>query len=1543
MPRRMIPPHRLIHLFTLLSLANLAIENASAEITSIQPRTVKPSTTTVLTLTGTDLDKSLRVTTRTPTVELKVLDAQATQARVEVSVGDDHPLGPIGLWFANSTGPIKPQVLIVDDLTPVTDNGKNHSLETAQPIEPMCVIEGASDVANSDFYRLDVSADQRVAFEMQTQPLGSAMDPVLRILDADGRQLHLIDDDTTGPDFRFSYQFAKAGDYYLQIHDNRFSAGGSYRLRVGDFPILRHAFPLAVRRGHPTKIAFSADQSESIGTTDVNVPTSFAADTVNVAARVDDGVSSAWTKVIVSDLPQETDSAPETNEPISFPVGISGRLSTDGEHDSFSLQGTKGKTVRIASRTRRIDCPTLLQMRLFDAAGVKVAETAVSDSDEWSFNYTFPEDAIYRLEATDLLGRGGAEFGYWIEIKESGSFSIALKPDKATVDQFAIEPNHGACSIDVVIDRFGYEGAINLDLVGLADGVRIVNPRIPAKAKAARIYLAADQGWKAESFAVFGLRAIATEQPERTSLLSSTAFRRQQEPHVLVPPEWRNGSIVFGGVAATESPFALEVTSPLQFARTTSAHTGSFKLKRINEAFKAGVTILPDRVPVAWRVIGKNDKDSVTVTLNRTPKLAGEPDQIALRVFGQFQGRSRIETVSVPIQWIDPLKVTLDQTATFVPARPSTVHATILRQGNDDQSVLLKLIDLPPGITGPESIEAKPDQSEVEIQLNVSADAKPTDASLRVIASSKYQGADVEVSSDVLPVNVMELPSRLSVYPSEVLLVGPDAQQQLVVTGFSGDDSLRDWTRDLQITCADAAIAKIENGVVYPLADGETEITVHFGDNQQTIPLRVSGSSSQIPTAFESDVLVALSKQGCNSGACHGSPSGKGGFRLSLRAFDKQLDELTLIREDFGRRVNTLEPERSLLLAKPTMAVEHGGGKKLRKQDDAYKILHRWISEGAKTDPIDTARCDRLEVFPSQKRVLSVSGGKQQLAITAKFSDDSARDVTRAVAYSSSNTGVATVDEQGLVTPHSQGETVILVRFLEHIESIPLMFVDNDENFQWQSPPTYNYVDELIDRKLELFQYQPSETCTDSEFLRRVYLDVIGTLPTVGETEAFLADSADDKRAALINQLLQRDEHAKFWAIKWGDLLKMTGAMVGDHGVHKYHRWVEESIRNNTPYDEFARQLVTATGSTLANPPANFYRTSTNMNECVETISQVFLGLRLQCAKCHNHPFERWTQDNYYGLGAFFHRVGRRNTPRPGETFVYSTALGEVTQPRTGQTMQPWLPKVGLIGTEADQDRRLKFAEWLVDAENPYFARIEANRIWSQFFSRGIVDPIDDFRESNPPANEPLLDALAKDFVESGFDRKHLIRVILNSRTYQSSYQANESNQVDHTYFSHQEPRLLGAEQLLDAINQSLGLTQTFGNLPPGTKATQLPAPDIAKVNFLKIFGQPERMTVCACERSGESNLGMAIELFNGAELHNKLRDSNNRFRAVLARGSSVEETIREIYAAALCRQPSDIELKAALTHCAKREDPAAGVEDVCWALFNTDEFVFQH
>jgi len=577
----------------------------------------------------------------------------------------------------------------------------------------------------------------------------------------------------------------------------------------------------------------------------------------------------------------------------------------------------------------------------------------------------------------------------------------------------------------------------------------------------------------------------------------------------------------------------------------------------------------------------------------------------------------------------------------------------------------------------------------------------------------------------------------------------------------------------------------------------------------------------------------------------------------------------------------------------------------------------RWTTT---TSAADAPRPVRIEIYPPSGRLLKRPAHTQQLCVLAHYSDGTTRDITTLAVYTSSDEEVASVSEGGLVVGHDRGETAVIVRYLEFIESSFITFVRDIEGFEWKQPPSNNYVDDLVYEKLKQLKYLPSHLCTDEEFLRRVYLDVIGIMPTIDEVHPFLNDKAADKRAKLIDALLERPEFAKFWTLKWGDLLRLTSKQVGSDGVHKYHRWIERAIASNMPYDEFARQLLTASGSTHSNPPTNFYRTATDTNDCVETISQVFLGARLQCAKCHNHPFERWTQDNYYGMAAFFNRVQRKKTLRPDELFIWVSQSGEVTQPRTGQKMKPWLPLQGDVENADVDDRRVLFADWLTQKDNPFFGKIEANRIWSHLLGRGIVDPPDDFRDSNPPSNAALLDALAKDFAEHGYDRKHVIRTILNSRTYQASFEPNEFNKDDIKYFSHFQPRLLSAEQLLDAICHVTGRPEKFGSLPADMKATQLPAPDLVKNDFLKIFGQPERQTVCACERSSESNLGMAIQFFNGPLIYNKLRDENNRFRLLLKANQTDDEIIKQLHLAAVNRLPTEKEIAASKNHIAAKD-----------------------
>lgn len=788
---------------------------------------------------------------------------------------------------------------------------------------------------------------------------------------------------------------------------------------------------------------------------------------------------------------------------------------------------------------------------------------------------------------------------------------------------------------------------------------------------------------------------------------------------------------------------------------------------------------------------------------------------------------------------------------------------------------------------------------------------------------------------------VVGTPTRIEVKPEKILFATPMQYMNIVVSGFYADGRVQDLTRVATLATADARVARIQEGIVLPAGDGKTSVTVSVGDFKASIPVETVGHGKPEQVSFMNSVQAALTKQGCNQGACHGSPSGKGGFRLSLRAYDPVLDIETLVREAYTRRIDLMDPAGSLLLLKPLMEVAHGGGRRIKKDDYSYGMLRDWIAQGAKVDAEGAATCVKIEVYPKNREYLRPAH-VQQLLVLGHYSDGSVRDITKLADYLSSDEAVATVDPDGFVVSRERGETTVLVRYLDKMETTALTFLENVPGFQWSNPPESNFIDKFVFEKLKRLQIAPSDVCGDDEFVRRVHLDVIGRLPTIAETEAFLTNKASEKRSLLVEQLLASDEFPSFWALKWADLLRVRKTKISEPGVHKFHHWIEQAVRANMPYDEFARRLVTASGSTLSNPAANFYRTSADVNDCTETASQLFLGVRIQCAKCHNHPFERWTQDNYYGIAAFFQRVQRKKTTDADDLVVWTARTGETTQPRTGKTMKPWAPLKGELDLPGEDDRRDAFAAWLTDPNNPFFAKVEVNRIWGHLTGRGIIEPVDDFRESNPAAHPALLEALAKDFVAHGYDRKHVMRTILNSRTYQLSSRRNDFNKDDVKYFSHSKTRMLSAEQLLDAICQVTGVPEKYAGLPAGTRAVELPSPDVDNY-FLKVFGQPARETACACERAGESNLSQALQMINGPLVHGKIKDEKNRARVLAASGKSHSDVIKELYLAAFCRVPSAPELKAALDHIAKSGDAQRGLEDVCWAILNTNEFLFQH
>lgn len=712
--------------------------------------------------------------------------------------------------------------------------------------------------------------------------------------------------------------------------------------------------------------------------------------------------------------------------------------------------------------------------------------------------------------------------------------------------------------------------------------------------------------------------------------------------------------------------------------------------------------------------------------------------------------------------------------------------------------------------------------------------------------------------------------------------------------------------------------------------------------------------------SFGNDVMAVLSKAGCNLGVCHGNQNGKGGFKLSLRGQDPAADLLALTRDQLGRRADPLSPDRSLLLLKPTAQIAHQGGRRFAVGSPEYEIIRRWIASGMPADPPDAPKLERLEVVPVEQ-VLVEPAGSVQLRVVAALSDGSRRDVTSLAVYEPAAPIVA-VDHDGLVRRLATGETTVLVRYLQFQMPVRLAFVPARPDFAWSEPPEANYIDRHVFAKLRLLRMNPSDLASDSVFLRRAYLDALGILSTADEARDFLADGRPDKRARLIDQLLQRPEFADWWALKWADLLRNEEKVLDAKGVANFHHWIRQSIADGKPLDQFARELITARGSTYTNPAANFYRANRDAVTRSEAAAQLFLGVRLQCAKCHNHPFDRWTQQDYYRWASFFARVqykiveNRRRDENDGHEFdgeqvVWMASSGEVRDPRTDQPMEPCYLGEPTPEFQPEQDRLEELADWLTSPDNPFFARAQANRIWYHLLGRGLVEPIDDFRATNPAVLPELLDELTGDFVAHGFDLRHLVRVIMNSRTYQLSAVANGTNGEDEANFSHAQLRRLSAEQLFDALSQATGVAPHFSGFPAGMRAAQLPGVQAMRLHrrrasredqFLVLFGKPPRLLTCECERSTEPTLGQTFQLVSGPTINDLLSKPDNRIGRLLGESKPDEAVLEDLYLSALSRLPTADEQREIIHYVASAADRRAAWEDVLWSLLNAKEFLLR-
>lgn len=803
--------------------------------------------------------------------------------------------------------------------------------------------------------------------------------------------------------------------------------------------------------------------------------------------------------------------------------------------------------------------------------------------------------------------------------------------------------------------------------------------------------------------------------------------------------------------------------------------------------------------------------------------------------------------------------------------------------------------------------------------------------------------------------------AELQLLPTETSLTGPRAQQQLSVVDSSSGKAIADLTSSAKFVSSNPRVAVVDGtGLVRPVGDGETTIVASVDGRTARSKVVIVKFADPAPPSFINDVQPILTRSGCNSGACHGALAGKGGLKLSLRGYDPESDHFALTRQSLARRTDRSEPEKSLFLLKGARIMPHGGGTRIERDSASFRALVDWARGGANGPTADEATVKAIEVLP--RHAVLKPKDKVRLIVLARYSDGRTQDVTRLSKFVSSEAQAADVDEDGQVTVAGHGEAAVSAIYENRVASMVVTspFPNSVPASAYPTVPPGQFIDQHVNAKLRELNLPPSAACTDAEFIRRAYLDAAGILPTPAEVGKFVGDRSANKREMLIESITQRPEFVDYWAYKWCDLMLVSTRKLPQPAMWAFYRSIRQSVADNARWDRIAREMLTVSGSTLDRGAGNFFVLHKDTADLTESAAVTFMGMSITCARCHNHPLEKWTQDQYWAMANLFSRVDLKNGERAGDIVVRSSIEGDVLHPRRNVAMPPAPLDGKPMANDDSADRRAYFANWLTSPDNPYFAKALVNRVWKNFMGRGLVEAEDDLRETNPATNPELFDALSKNFVANGFDVRRLIRQIMSSAAYQRSSRPVKGNEADDRHYSRYLIRRLSGEVIVDALSQVTGVPTAFtqvytgveggtaatANYPEGTRALQLPDSRVAS-KFLDAFGRPDRVQTCSCERQQDSTVGQALMLNNGNALNDKLRSPRSQASALVAAKASNEEVVRRVFELALCRSPNTSELTrmsrvltdAGSTPEARRE----AIEDVFWAVLTSREFLFNH